>query len=76
MPVSAPFKKVHNDNESYSIQTPHQPPKLKLMDEELSASQLEGTSGMAMEFLKMYLMVEKEIESVSCLFGGGRLAYV
>lgn len=66
--MSTPLKKVYNESESYSIQTPHKPPKLKLTDEDVSENQLEGTSGMAMEFLKMYLMVEKEIESVGFLY--------
>lgn len=64
-PLVTPVKKVHNDKESYSIQTPNKPPKLSLLGVEVPKNKLEGTSGMSAEFLKMYLMVEQEIDMVS-----------
>lgn len=67
-PLATPVKKVHNDNESYSIQTPNKPPKLSLLGVEVPKNKLEGTSGMSAEFLKMYLMVEQEIDMVSLFY--------
>lgn len=62
---STPKVKVHDDNTSYSIQTPNKPPKLEFGNSQINNDLLKESTGLSTEFLKMYLMVEEEIANVS-----------